>query len=74
MPCLNPLCTCDHGPTLGDQPQQPRPAKTGESFGTFIRRRARHFEHLFCSVCRIHPPRHPGGPCDDCERELGVGG
>lgn len=40
----------------------------------FIRAEARKLRHLFCSVCRLEPPRHPGGPCAQCEVELGHGG
>lgn len=40
---------------------------------TFLRRKAREARDLFCSVCRIHPPKFPGGPCDTCFDELGVG-
>lgn len=39
----------------------------------FIRREARKTIHLFCTVCRIEPPKHPGGPCDTCFAELGLG-
>lgn len=68
MPCLSPLCKCNDG----DDAINKAPAHDG--WGAFIRSRARHFQHLFCSVCRIHPPKHPGGVCDDCDRELGASG
>lgn len=26
-----------------------------------------------CSICQLEPGRYHGGPCNECERELGVG-
>lgn len=28
----------------------------------------------FCSLCRLFPAQHPGGPCQLCAVELGHGG
>lgn len=39
----------------------------------YLRAKAREAQQLFCTVCRLAPPRFRGGVCDDCERELGAG-
>jgi hypothetical protein len=39
----------------------------------FLKDEARKARQLWCTVCKLVPPRHPGGPCDDCHKELGTG-
>ena len=38
----------------------------------WLRLRARRYwQVFFCSICKIHPPKWAGGPCDMCYNELG---
>jgi hypothetical protein len=39
----------------------------------FIRARSREVRWLLCTICRIDPPKYPGGPCDTCDAEAGTG-
>lgn len=38
----------------------------------YLRLKATEATHLFCSVCKLEPPRWKGGPCRACEMELGA--
>lgn len=63
MPCTVPNCPC--------REKQPLTHLHHAAWVAWMEARAREARHLFCTICRIDPPKHPGGPCDACSLELG---